>query len=443
MHTPPAKTLEILVGTDFSEAARQAADAAAALAAAAGGSLTLLHVHHPVATPDMPRLAAEAADAAKRAVEAEAARLREADVEVGWEMISGSPGRRLLEAAERYDADLLVLGSTCRRSTGERWLMGDVAEYAAEHANVATLIVRNAAPVTKWATGLAPLEILIGENLREPSDNPLLWVKNLASVAPVRATVAYVMWPYEEAIRYGYPPPLSYLDMSPEVAQAVARDLEHRVARVMGDLAVEIAVQPSWGAADLSLARLAKEKDADLLVLGTRQHRRLSRFFEHSVSRAVIRDTPANLAIVPHSAALSCQLPIPRFERVLVPTDFSAESNRAIPFAYSIAAPGGVVCLAHVGPPAGGETQEACEARLRELIPPEAARLGFRSEVMTVADEKVSSGIQHLANRFGADALCMASHPSSGLAGVLGRSPSYDLLHAMKVPVLVVHAEGS
>lgn len=441
MQTPADDAMTILVGTDFSEAARKAADAAVALAAASRALLILVHIHHPLVAPDMPQLAKDATEAARRALESEAERLRESGVQTGCEMMTGNPGRKLLEVAERYHAGLLVLGSVCRKSAGERWLMGDVAEYVAEHANVPTLIVRHAEPLVKWATKREPLKILIGENLREPSDNPLLWVKGLAEIAPFRATVAYVMWPYDEAMRYGYPPPISYLDTSPEVARAVARDLEHRVAQVMGELTVDTTVKASWGAADLSLANLAKEKAIDLLVVGTRQHRRLSRFIEHSVSRAVIHDTPANLAIVPHGAVPRCRPPLPRFERVLVATDFSAEANRAIPYAYALAAPGGVVCLAHVCH-AGEAERLAAETRLRTLVPPESQASGVRSEFMTAGDDKVPPGILHLANRFGADVVCMASHSVSGLGEAIGKSSSHDLLRAIRVPVLLVHAEG-
>ena len=440
MKASPTRTMMILMGTDFSEAAQKAADAAAALASATGARLTLVHVHHPILPPDMPQLATDAAEAAKDALESEAERLRRTDVEVACAMASGSPGRRLLEAAEHYDADLLILGSVCRKSVGERWLMGDVAEYVAEHANVPTLVIRNAAPIMKWTAALEPLRVLIGENLREPSDNPLLWIKGLADVAPVRATVAYVMWPYDEAIYYGYPLPLSYLDTSPQVAQAVARDLEHRVNELMGDFKVETAVKASWGAADLALANLVKERNIDLLVVGTRQHRRLSRFLEHSVSRAVIHDTPANLAIVPYTAQLSCRRPVAKFQRVLVPTDFSAEANRAIPFAYSLVAPGGQVCLAHIEL-RGTSDGHDIESKLKALIPAESERLGVTTKVLTIADEKVSSGILHLTNRFGADAVCLAAHSASSVG--LGKSPSQDLLRTIKVPVLVVHAEGS
>lgn len=440
MNASSARTMMILIGTDFSDAAQRAADAAAALASAAGASLTLVHVHHPLLPPDVPQLAADAAEAARNALESEAGRLRKTEVEVRWEMLSGSPGRRLLEVAERYAADLLVLGSICRKSAGERWLMGDVAEYVAEHANVPTLIIRNASPITNWTDHLEPLKILVGENLHEPSDNPLLWVKSLTDIAPIKATVAYVMWPYDEAIRYGYPLPLSYLDTSPQVTAAVARDLENRVDELMGDFKVETAVKTSWSAADLALANLVKEKNIDLLVVGTRQHRRLSRFLEHSVSRSVIHDTSANLAIVPYTAHLSCRRPVSKFHRVLVPTDFSAESNRAIPFAYSLVAPGGQVCLAHIELPGKSNGQET-EERLKTLIPVESESLGITTKVLTTEDEKVSSGILHLTNRFGADAICLAAHSGSSLG--LGKSPSQDLLRVIKVPVLVVHAEGT
>ncbi len=433
------KPMIIVVATDFSEPACKAADAAAALAAANRASLTLVHVHSPMVVPDLPELAKLTVQAAQSALEDEAERLRKTGIGVGYELLGGSPGRSLLEAAKRYHADLLVLGSK-RRKVIERWLLGDVAEFVAEHAEVATLIVRDAAPIVNWATKLDTLRILIGQNLKEPSDNSLLWVKSLAGIGPAHLTVAYVTWPYDEAARYGYPHPATYFDSSPELMELVSRDLARRVERLVGDMTTETVVKTSWVGADIALAQPAKECHIDLLVLGRRQHRLLSRLLERSVARSTMHDTPVNLAIVPSTAEPACGPPIARFERVLVATDFTTDANRAIPVAYAMVAQGGVVCLAHVCNKDGDGLHDA-EARLRELVPAESRDLGIRTEIMATVNDSASSGILHLANRFGADAVCLASHPHSAIGEALLGSPSRDLLRALRVPILMVHAE--
>jgi nucleotide-binding universal stress UspA family protein len=438
------KNMIVMVATDFSEPARKAADAAAALASAKGGSIMLVHVHHPMAVadlPELPGLAAQTLQAAAGALESEASRLAATGIDVKSEFLEGPPGRRLLEAAKSCHPDLVVLGSK-RRKVIERWLLGDVAEYVAEHADVPTLIVRNADPIVKWVTKLDPLRILVGQNLKEPSDNSLLWVKSVAGIGPTKTTVAYVTWPYDEARRYGFPVPATYFDSSPELMELVSRDLTRRVERLAGELGAETIVKSSWVGADVALGQLAKETQADVLVLGKRQHRALFRFIEHSVSRSTMHDTSANLAIIPSTAEPASQRPINRFQRILVATDFSTDANRAIPVAYGMVGQGGVVCLAHICDKDDASLHDA-EARLWTLVPEESRSMGIQSEVSVAVSDKASTGILQLVNRFGADAVCLTSHSHSELAEALVRSPSRDLLRAIRVPILMIHAEDS
>jgi nucleotide-binding universal stress UspA family protein len=430
--------MKILVGTDFSPAAQAAADAATALASATGSRLTLVHVHRDLTLPDLPDFAVQAAEFARESLRAEAERLRKSGLVVDTEFVSGSPGRGLLGAAAKHNAELLLVGSDPAKSTGDRWLMGDVAEYVAEHANVPTLVVRNARPIVEWALKHEPLKILVGEDLQESSGHPLLWVKSLSGIAPCHTTVAYVMWPYEQSLRYGYALPHSYFDVSPEVVGLAERDLKRRIGLLMGDLPVDAVVEPSWGAADGPLAELTKERGTGLMVVGSRQHRRFSRFLEHSVSRAVIRDFSVNLAIIPSEATPGNLAPVRRFERVLIPTDFSVAGNHAIPFGYSMVPPGGVVCLAHICEKGQLRVAET-ESRLRDLIPPESQKFGIRTEVMVEEDNAAWSGIVHLANRSGSDAICMANHGRSELGDAFLKSTTREVLRQARVPVLVVH----
>ena len=434
--------MKIVIGTDFSLAARQAADAAAAIASATENKMTMVHVHQMVAIPDAPELTAEAAADAVKALSMEADRVRKAGVDVETDFLGGSAGRGLMEAAARHRADLLVVGSVPGKSLTTRWLLGDVAEFVAEHAQVPTLIVRNPAPIIDWALKLHPLKILVGENLPEFSENPLLWVKDLSEIAPTQPVVAYVMWPYEEAIRYGCPLPLSYMDLSPEVLALTQRDLQKRIDRIMGDSPAQAVIRCSWGVADAPLAELAKENEVDLLVVGSRQHRRFARFLEHSVSRAVIHDTAVNLAVVPSRTTATRPPSIRRFERVLIPTDFSEAGNHAIAVGYSMIPPGGVACIAHACSRNEPGLPDA-EARLRLLIPAEAECFGIRSEVMIMSDETAAEGIVHLANRFGADAICMANRPRPEIGDALLRSTTREVLRKIRVPVLLVQAGGS
>jgi nucleotide-binding universal stress UspA family protein len=92
---------------------------------------------------EMERTARERALAA---VEKAAARLREYEenrqLNVTTKVISGSPKRLILEEAESFGADLIVVGSH-GHGTLERFLLGSVSQAVALHARCSVEIVRN------------------------------------------------------------------------------------------------------------------------------------------------------------------------------------------------------------------------------------------------------------------------------------------------------------
>ena len=105
--------------------------------------------------------------------------------------------------------------------------------------------------------------------------------------------------------------------------------------------------------------------------------------------------------------------------RVLATTDLSTHGGHAVPHAYSMLEPGGAVHLVHVVEP--GTAHERCLARLRELIPAEAERLGIHTDVDVIENSDTAGGICEAADRFEADLICIGSHGHSGfLAGAIG-----------------------
>lgn len=77
-------------------------------------------------------------------VEQAAAKLREkqgASAQVSTEVIKGSPKRTIVEEADEWAADLVVVGSHGYK-TWERMLLGSVSQAVAAHARCSVLIVR-------------------------------------------------------------------------------------------------------------------------------------------------------------------------------------------------------------------------------------------------------------------------------------------------------------
>lgn len=75
-------------------------------------------------------------------VEQASAKLRAAGgLQVSTEVLTGSPKRTIVEAAEAWGADLIVVGSHGYRSW-ERMLLGSVSQAVAAHAECSVEIVR-------------------------------------------------------------------------------------------------------------------------------------------------------------------------------------------------------------------------------------------------------------------------------------------------------------
>ena len=139
----------VLLATDFSAAARAAADHAEALASSTGATLHLLHVieefsywesfalqHFP-----SPEIIEELENNARLALEDLA---REA--ELGGGAISvvrhGKPFLEIIRAAREIEADVLVIGSHGQSGLSET-LFGSTAERVVRKAPCAVLVVRD------------------------------------------------------------------------------------------------------------------------------------------------------------------------------------------------------------------------------------------------------------------------------------------------------------
>lgn len=138
----------ILHPIDFSEAGVQALDIAHALARDHRAKLVLATVVVPPAPgeaylPEMPHVAepgaAELIQRTRRQLTWVASTIH--DVPVVIDVLVGSPGARIVEAARTWAADLIVMGTSGRTGLS-RLLLGSVAEYVLRHAACPVLMVK-------------------------------------------------------------------------------------------------------------------------------------------------------------------------------------------------------------------------------------------------------------------------------------------------------------
>jgi nucleotide-binding universal stress UspA family protein len=454
--------MKIILGSDFSDSARQAGTVAAALAHNLGDTLRLVHAHESAGlaavSPDV--LASFFASSRARLAEEED-RLRGLGASVKSELLAGFPDEAIVREAGAGGTRLVVVAPLGRRAP-ERWLLGSVSERVAERAPVPTLVVRRPDPLVAWAREGRPLRVLCGHDFTTTADAALRFVRELRRVGPVELTIAQVNWPLGDHHRLGLSGGVP-LDANPPEMQAILeRDLRERVAGLVGKFPARILVEPGLGRADFSLLDIARRERADLIVTGTHQWHGVERLWHTSVSRALLHDAPVSVLVVPARAEPAASV-IPDIRRVLVTTDFSPLGDAAVPHACSLVRSGGVVRLLHVLPSrrvpnpliagqydsrpftkkAQARELKAATDKLRRLIPAEAAGRGVtvELEVEAVGTAEPVTAICQAAERFGADAICLASHGRSGLSAAVLGSVAQAVLARSPRPVYVVRAQ--
>jgi nucleotide-binding universal stress UspA family protein len=177
---------------------------------------------------------------------------------------------------------------------------------------------------------------------------------------------------------------------------------------------------------------LAREEQVDVIVVGTGQKTGLGRL--GSVSSVIVEDAPQSVVCVPPHAVVVTQS-VPVLDLALVATDLSPFANRAVPYAFAIARPGGEVHVLHVLKE-DAEIDEADLLRQLQALTPVGATQQVHAHV--VRSDDTATAIAQCAARFGVDVICVASHGRSGITRALMGSVADRVLRATRVPVLVL-----
>jgi nucleotide-binding universal stress UspA family protein len=424
----------IICATDFSAESSRAADAAAALCAKTGKTLNLIHVCEPFQAGDE-SLTSSLHVAAKHRLHAEANRLRQAGAEVEELVLDGSPSSTLLSFLEDSPARLLIVASQEMRTAPARWFSGGLIERVIKNSRIPTLVLRDAALLGGWLSGDRPLKIFVGVGPNAIADIPLQWVKELSSIGPCEITATYLHWVPDEAIRLGLHSH-SFIENSHHLQKLLENELKQKTTEILGDLPVTIHIEPRWGRADLSLVGIAGQVGADLIVVGARLRQGLSRMFEESISVDLLHTSPYNLAVVPLLES-SVPLPLPVYDHILVPTDFSDAGNLAVLHACAIAPPGATIHLLHVSNRFGVSLPEGTK-QLQRLIPESAGERGLKIETIVEEGDVPAETILQVAARRMADLICMGSAGGNALSKVLLGSVASQVTASSPRPVLLV-----
>jgi len=291
----------ILVATDFSPTAELALERAMDLARAHGSELALVHVMQPelppLATPEMvsvpPDFEQILREACEEGLENAIRRVGEADLVATRHLELGRAARTLVELGDRLDADLILIGT--RGNTGfKRLLLGSVAEEVVRTARKPVLTVHpgDRAPIEPVRTLLFPTDF-------SPAAEQAL---STASRLLARDPDARILLLHTFQIASAIVPLGGFGGGVPPMLVENARELAEKATRSAVDAlraqGLEVEVLIERGDTAEIVTELARMRDADLVVMGTRGHSRLRQWFLGSTAERVVEHAPCPVLTV-------------------------------------------------------------------------------------------------------------------------------------------------
>jgi len=193
-----------------------------------------------------------------------------------------------------------------------------------------------------------------------------------------------------------------------------------------------------------SILAFARQRENDLIVVGTHGRGGLGRALMGSVAEQVFRQSPVPvLTLGPHLQRIA-HAGTPR--HILVPVDFTPAAKRAVHYASAIAKEHkATLTLLHViehwpAQADNARVMEELRARMNGLIPEEdtGLRCSFRIEV-----GRVEETILYTADGTEADLVVMGVRPRTGLLNRLMWPHAYEIVRQATCPVLTVRGEAA
>lgn len=239
-------------------------------------------------------------------------------------------------------------------------------------------------------------------------------------------------------------------DVPPLDEQARADMVALVEAHFEGAPGTEVRYDVQEGAELVSLLRLARRKAADLVIVGRGNARDRD---EAVLPVKLARKAPCSVLVLPSGAPT-------RFERVLVPVDFSERSRdaleAAVAFAHAFAdpvaplplevlhvfgVPGGYARLARSHAEVAAVIRDGAEAELRAFVAGSDLR-GLAAHPILEEDNRASDGILDTIAYVRPDLVVLSTRGRTDSAAVLLGSTCERVIQRAGVPVLAVKRSG-
>lgn len=198
----------------------------------------------------------------------------------------GSAHAIAIEVARDLNAALVVVGATSRGKV-ERWLMGSTAEQVVRHADAPVLVARPSP-----STGV----VMVGSDLSETAQPALVAAVEEARRRSAKLVAVHCLDIAHPAMSAFEPFVLFDARTLDSVRQAAATVLRTSLQRAGAETDDETLVVD--GSPARALMEAARERSAELLVVGTHGRSGLKRWAMGSVASQVARSAPCSVLVV-------------------------------------------------------------------------------------------------------------------------------------------------
>lgn len=288
--------MRVLIAIDGSKGSEIVLEEALSRPWPSGSHFCLITVIDPFFFTRAPLLLGEAREAAEKFLGEAAERFRTAGWETELDVVLGNPRRAISEFAEAWRTDLVLVGSHGLNALA-RLALGSTVRAVLRHANCSVEIVR--APGNALVPGKKGARILLAT---DGSEFSAAAVKAIAERPWPKSTEVKVISVPEFALWLGEFPFFQLAQVEEmnksalDTARAAVALAKEALRRTGQEVSTDVPVEREAPAR--TILQVAKEWNADLIVLGSHGRRGFDRLALGSVSESVAMNAPCSVEVV-------------------------------------------------------------------------------------------------------------------------------------------------
>jgi len=291
--------------------------------------------------------------------------------------------------------------------------------------------------------------ILVPSDFSETARHALANAFTIASMHRAKITLLHIVTVYDDD---PYNPKQSFPDLKEyykHLEERASAHFEETVSsKALKDVSVEYIIRRGFSPYEEILS-FAAEQNVDLIALGTHGRKPLARFFLGSVAENIVHHAQCPVLSIRID---DDDVKVPAFEKIVVPTDFSDHSKKALLLATTLLQPGGELYVLHVVedmiPPTYFSTdgdsimqilphireksQATLESLIKENIPASITCNGI------VKEGGISTTIVDFAQENKCDLIVMGTHGMNALGQIFIGSQANRVLRKAICPVVTI-----